>query len=86
MCSREDDPTQHDTRQVLRPGTCKHPGLSDERVLAYHDAPSGLQQPLYCDKIRPEGRVGAWVCGYWYTVADEDDDVIMVDEPPGAGA
>jgi hypothetical protein len=87
MCSRADDPTQHalDTRQVIRPGTCKHPAISDAQVLAYHDTASGLRQPLWCTVIRHRGEL-RWECGPWYTVSTLDDDVVMVDEPAGAGA
>jgi len=87
MCSRADDPTQHapDTRQVIRPGGCQHPAISDAQVLAHHDAPAGLQRPLWCTVIRHRGDL-RWECGPWYTMADADDDVVMVDEPVGAGA
>jgi len=98
MCSREDDPTQHviDTRRVLRPGTCKHPYISDRAVLAYHDTASGLRMPLDCTVVRHRDvRTGPnreyvqrlkWTCGQWYTVENLDGDIVMVDEPAGAGA
>jgi len=96
MCSREDDPTQHDARRVLRPGGCKHPYLSDRAVLAYHDSPSGLRLPLECGMARwLDVRTGPnreylqrlkWTCGQWFTIENLDGDIVLVDEPAGAGA
>jgi len=96
MCSRADDPTQHDDRRVLRPGTCQHPGISDAAVLAYHDTASGLRVPLECPvRLWRDVWTGPkreyvqrleWACGQWFTVENLDGDIVMVDEPAGAGA
>lgn len=79
-------------RRVIRGDGCQHPGLTDTDILNYHDAGTygqymGMQ--LHCtvpkSHVGRDGTLYEYVCGYWYTFADSNDDVHVVDEPPGAG-
>ena len=70
----------NEQRQVVRTATCQHPGISDAEVLALWEL-HGTQAVLHC-----EARLGnGYPCGYWYLRSDDDDNVVLIDEPVGAG-
>lgn len=71
--------------QVLRgDGPCQHPGASDEALIAMSQVPAAY---FWCPvQVPVPGRATrTYVCGWWYITTDDDGNVVLRDEPLGAG-